>query len=95
LHPNGLGMVSCGLINKIKLIKMQKDLKYFRILDEQLKFVKMTMMQRKDINDALGMIEKQLTIPVVVKSFTAEQVLEELEGEENIYDARKYFKSLL
>jgi hypothetical protein len=60
-------MVSCGLINKIKLIKMQKDLKYFRILDEQLKFVKMTMMQRKDINDALGMIEKQLTIPVVVR----------------------------
>ena len=38
---------------------------------------------------------KKLTIPVVVKSFTAEQILEELEGEENIYDARKYFKSLL
>ena len=44
---------------------MQKNLKHFRILDEQLKFVKMTMMQRKDINDALGMIEKQLTIPDV------------------------------
>lgn len=42
---------------------MHKDLKYFRILDEQLKFVKMTMMQRKDVNDALEMIEKQLTIP--------------------------------
>ena len=41
-------------------------------------------------------IQKQaLNIDDVVKSFTAEQVLEELEGEENIYDARKYFKSLL
>tara|TARA_R110000851_G_scaffold234306_1_gene386825 strand:- start:1261 stop:1557 length:297 start_codon:yes stop_codon:yes gene_type:complete len=45
---------------------MQKDLKYFRILDEQLKFVKMTMMQRKDVNDALEMIEKQLTLTDVV-----------------------------
>jgi|TARA_R110000823_G_scaffold277073_1_gene395618 hypothetical protein len=40
-------------------------------------------------------VVKLFAIPVVVKSFTAEQVLEELEGEENIYDARKYFKSLL
>ena len=40
-------------------------------------------------------VVKLFAIPVVVKSFTAEQVLEELEGEENMYDARKYFKSLL
>ena len=38
---------------------------------------------------------EQLILSGVVKSFTAEQILEELEGEENIYDARKYFKSLL
>jgi uncharacterized protein (DUF2225 family) len=38
---------------------------------------------------------QKLTTPVVLKSFTPEQVLEELEDEENIYDARKYFKSLL
>mgnify|MGYP003680049892 CR=1 FL=1 len=38
---------------------------------------------------------KQLILSGVVKSFTAEQVLKELEDEENIYDARKYFKSLL
>jgi hypothetical protein len=38
---------------------------------------------------------QKLTTPDVLKSFTPEQVLEELEDEENIYDARKYFKSLL
>mgnify|MGYP003658269093 CR=1 FL=1 len=38
---------------------------------------------------------KQLILSGVVKSFTAEQVIEELKDEENIYDARKYFKSLL
>ena len=39
--------------------------------------------------------DQQLILSGVVKSFTAEQVLKELEDEENIYDARKYFKSLL
>ena len=38
---------------------------------------------------------EQLILSGVVKLFTAEQILEELEGEENIYDAIKYFKSLL
>tara|TARA_R110000751_G_scaffold93304_2_gene182330 strand:+ start:5859 stop:6086 length:228 start_codon:yes stop_codon:yes gene_type:complete len=41
------------------------------------------------------MAEELLILCGVVKSFTAEQILEELEGEENIYDARKYFKSIL
>ena len=40
-------------------------------------------------------LEQQFYLNGVVKSFTAEQILEELEDEENIYDARKYFKSLL
>ena len=44
---------------------MEINLEYFKILDEQLKFVKMTFAQRKDVNDSLEMIKKQLTIPVV------------------------------
>ena len=49
----------------------------------------------KSLTGLLDMFEKQLILSGVVKSFTAEQVLKELEDEENIYDARKYFKSLL
>jgi hypothetical protein len=36
-----------------------------------------------------------LDIPDVVKSFTAGEVVKELEYEENIYEARKYFRSLM
>ena len=70
---------------------MQKDLKYFRILDEQLKFVKMTMMQRKDVNDALEMIEKQLTLTDVSSSLPNESELtaeEETRKEKFEHDLR-------
>jgi len=76
---------------------MKKSLN--QINNEIIKNKKIEIELLKEINrnkDAkIKELREQLALCSVVKSFTAEQVLEELEDEENIYDARKYFKSLL
>ena len=63
------------------------DLEYYESNDELTDQGRRTLKEFREL--------KQLALCSVVKSFTTEQVLEELEDEENIYDARKYFKSLL